>query len=181
MILRQVSGNITVRVSKPWITYDYDKKNLTRIANQINKIDSFVIRKDNSFTMEKVDAPPVYLGFKDELKNIISMNFRIPMEIIKNGLSVNSIASFTVDKNGKMAEFQIEKTLSKEVDTNIFYALKKIEGEWSPAIFNGQPVDSQVFIVFDIKPEGATSTIPKIPNAIVIPFKYYGVTWTVQN
>ena len=52
--------------AQPWITYDYDKKNLTRIPDQISKVDSFMIRKGDVFVLEKVDSPPVYIGFKDD-------------------------------------------------------------------------------------------------------------------
>jgi hypothetical protein len=161
--------------TQPWITYDYDKKTLTRISDQISKIDSFMIRKDGFFVTEKVDAPPVYLGFKDELKNTLEMNFRVPIGILEERLSEVSIASFIVDKNGKMKDFEIVKTSSAEVGANIKNILKEIDGEWSPAIFNGQPAESKIFIVFDIVSQGGSSTIPKISNAIVTHFAYYYV------
>jgi hypothetical protein len=161
--------------SKPWVTYDFDKKYLTRLSDELNRIDSFFIRKDNKFVFEKVDSPPTYIGYKDEMKNLLERSLKIPNEILENGLSVISIASFVVDKEGKMREFKILKTSTKDVNEALFEAFKKIEGEWSPAIYHGQPIDSDVFIVFDIKPHGTPSAIPKISNSIVTHFEYYAV------
>ena len=161
--------------SKPWITYDYDKKMLNPISAEISKIDSFMIRKDDMFVSEKVDSPPLYIGYKDEIRINMAINFKIPIDILVNGLSDTSVASFVVDKNGKMTDFKIYKMNYKEVSANILSAYKKIEGEWMPAIFKGQPVDSQIFMVLDIKPDGTPSTMPKISNSLEIVVKYYGV------
>ena len=161
--------------SKPWITYDYDKKMLNPISDEITKVDSFMIRIDNTFVSEKVDSPPLYIGYKDEVRNILANNFKIPVDILVNGLSDTSVASFVVDKNGKMTDFRIEKMKFKEVSTIIMSAYKKIEGEWMPAIFKGQPVDSKIFVVFDIKPFGTPSAMPKIPNSLEIVLTYFGV------
>jgi len=160
--------------SKPWITYDYDKKMLNLISDEITKIDSFLIRKDGTFVSEKVDLPPLYIGFKDEVRNILASNIKIPIDIIVSGLSDNLVASFVVDKNGKMAEFRIEKMQMKEVYTNLLSAYKKIEGEWSPAIFKGQPVDSKIFLVININPTSLSSTtMPGIPNSLVVTVNYF--------
>ncbi|MCX6238602.1 MAG: energy transducer TonB [Bacteroidia bacterium] len=164
-----------IRGTKAWITYDYDKKLLIPTPDQIIKIDSFVIRKGDAFEFEKVDSPPLYIGYKNEVQNILVMNFRPPQQIFQEGLSVTSVASFVVDKNGKMKGFQIVKMSSSDVSAAAFAAFKKIDGDWSPAIFNGQPVDSQVFIIFDIMLNGASSTIPKIPNAIRVRLQYEGI------
>jgi len=164
------------KASKPWFTYDYDKKMLNRIPEEITNIDSFLIRKDGNFVFEKVDSPPLYIGYKDEVRNIIAIHFKVPVDIIINGLSDHSVASFVVDKNGEMTDFRIEKMQFKDVATNIFNAYKKIEGEWSPAIFKGQPVDSQIFLVIDISPPGLSSrTIPKIPNSLDVVINYMSV------
>ena len=161
--------------SKPWITYDYDKKILNPISAEITNVDSFMIRIDDTFVSEKVDSPPLYIGFKDEIRVDMTNNFKIPVDILVNGLSDNSVASFIVDKNGKMTEFRIEKMQNKEVSANIMSAYKKIEGEWKPAIFKGQTVDSKIYMVFDIKPMGVASTVPKILNSLFIQVLYYGV------
>ena len=140
-----------------------------------------MIKKDNVFVSEKVDAPPVYLGFKDELKKTFEMNVKIPVTIMTGQLSVVSIASFTVGKNGKMKDLEIAQTLSDEVDNNIKNSFKKLEGEWSPAIYNGQPVESIVFVVFEIKPKEVPSAMPKISNAIEVRLNYFGVTRRVTK
>jgi hypothetical protein len=158
--------------TQPWITYDYDKNILTRISDQTSKVDSFMIRKGDSFVMEKVDATPVYLGFKDELKSTLEMNFRVPTGIAEQGSSVVSIASFNIDIDGKMKNLQIVMSSSKDVNANILEAFKMFESEWSPAIFHGQPVESKIYAIFDIKPKGTSSVVAMNPNAILIDCQY---------
>jgi len=167
--------NYNSKDSKPWISYDYDKKVLSRLSDQISKSDSFSIRKNDTFISEKVDSPPLYIGYKDEVMNTLGSNIRPPVQILETGKPVVAVASFVVDIKGNTKGFQILKTSSKDINSSIFEAFKKLDGEWSPAIFNGQPVDSEVFIVFDIKPMGVSSIIPKIPNSIVVQVLYYGV------
>jgi hypothetical protein len=162
---------------QPWISYDYNKKILDKVSGQLSNTDSFLIKKDDAFILEKVDCPPVYLGFKNEFGDF-SFNFHIPVEIMQEGTSIFSIASFIVDKSGKMKDFEIVVPSTDELNIRIQNAFKKIDGEWTSAVFRGQPVESMVFVVFDIKhKDAAVSTIPKVSNAIIVKMEYYGVTY----
>ena len=166
--------------SKLWITYDYDKKMLTRLSDEINSSNMYVIRKGDSFVSEKVDSPPIYIGYKDEIVNTLRSNLRPPVQILEAGIPVVAVASFVVDIKGNMKDFQIVKASSTMINPSVFAAFKKLDGEWSPAIYNGQPVESQVFLIFDVKRFGTSSTLPTISNAVVINFEYYSITRTVE-
>lgn len=164
-----------------WISYNFDSKAFEILPEEISKIDSFVVRKGDSFAFEKVDMPPVYLGSKKEIEKIITSNFKVPIEICENNKSGISIATFVVDKNGKMKEFHGEQMLSNEVLIQLQQAFTLVNGDWSSAKVNGESVDSQVLLVCDIAPYGAKTLFQDNPKAIVVHFQYYGVTTTKQS
>ena len=59
-----------------WMSYNFDLKAFVLIPEEISKIDSFAIKNGDSFSYEKVDFPPVYLGFKNEVARNRSFKFR---------------------------------------------------------------------------------------------------------
>jgi len=164
-----------------WMSYNFDRKAFELIPEEINKIDSFTVRKGDSFSYEKIDFPPVYIGFKNEVERILIANFSIPKVIMEKHLSGISIATFVVDKNGKIKEFRREQVMYNEVFPQMEKALTLIDGDWSPAIVNGEPVDSQIVMVYDITPSGNKFLFQDNPKAIVVHFQYIGVTETKRS
>ena len=158
-----------------WMSYNFDLKAFVLIPEEISKIDSFAIKNGDSFSYEKVDFPPVYLGFKNEVARIAVSNFDIPNVFMEKHLSGISIASFVVDSTGKMKNFNRELVLSDEIMTQMEHMFSLIDGEWVPAKLNGHPVDSQILLVYDIKPSGAKNLFQDNSNTIVAHFQYFGV------
>lgn len=58
------------------MSYNFDRKAFEKLPEEISRIDSFVVKKADSFTYEKVDLPPVYLGSKNEIGRILAANFK---------------------------------------------------------------------------------------------------------
>jgi len=164
-----------------WMTYNFDRKKLEKLPEEISRIDSFVVKRDDSFTFEKVDLPPVYLGSKNEIAKILIASFKVPVEIVQNERSGISIATFCVDKFGKTKEFKGEQVLSNEVYSQMEKSFKLIDGDWYPAIVNGVPVDSQIVLVYDITPSGNKYLFQDNSKAIVVHFQYFGVTKTKRS
>jgi len=164
-----------------WMSYNLDQRTFELLPEEISKIDSFVVRKDDSFSFEKIDSPPVYLGSKNEMEQLCIANFNIPKVIMEKHLSGISMASFVVDRNGKMKDFNREMVLSTEVMSQMEQTFNLINGDWTPAKVDGNPVDSQVLLVYDIKPLGAKNLFPDDPKSIVAHFQYSGVTETKRS
>jgi len=158
-----------------WMTYNFDRKAFEKLPEEISRIDSFVVKKADSFTYENVDLPPVYLGAKNEIGRILASNFKVPLEICQNGKSGLSIATFTVNENGIMQDLLPVQVLSDEVFSQMKNAIKLIDGDWIPAKVNGGPVSSQVVMVYDITPSGSRYLIPDNPKAIIVHFQYSSV------
>jgi len=164
-----------------WMTYNFDQKKFEKLPEEISRIDSFIVKKEDSFLYEKVDSPPVYLGFKDEVEQIVIANFDIPKAIMEKRLSGISIASFVVDSNGKMKNFNRVMVFTTEVMTQMEQTFNRIKGDWVPAKVNGNPVESQVLLVYEIKPSGSKNLFPDDPKSIIAHFQYFGVTETKRS
>lgn len=164
-----------------WMTYNFDQKKFEKLPEEISRIDSFIVKKDDSFLYEKVDSPPVYLGFKDEVEQVAIANFDIPKTIMEKRLSGISIASFVVDGNGKMKDFNRVMVFTPEVMTQMEQTFNRIKGDWAPAKVNGKSVESQVLLVYEIKPSGSKNLFPDDPKSIVAHFQYSGVTETKRS
>lgn len=158
--------------NKLWMAYNFDKKSFELIPEEISKIDSFWVQIGNTFAFRKVDIPPVYLGSKKEIEKIISANFILPTDVIMQQKWGASIATFIVDKNGKMKDFHGDVVTSKEVLSQMEKAFKLIDGDWLPAIMDGKPVDSQIALVYDIMPVEANFLFKDKPTAITFHYQY---------
>lgn len=163
---------------KDWLSYDYDKKALVQIPESISKVDLFLIGTDGNFALEKVDSPPVYLGYEKEIRHILAQNFRMPGELMVSGFAGTLVSSFIVDRNGKMTGFKVEKNSEKELNTSMLDAFNWIKGEWLPARANGQAVDSKILVIYEITAPGIPDTYESTQNIYVVHISYFGVKRT---
>jgi hypothetical protein len=161
--------------------YNYDKRLFNQLPTSISSIDSFYIKKDTAFCLTKVDSPPIYLGYKDEIKDVFRQNAIVPADICEKGLSGNSLASFVVDITGKIVDIGIDNSISKGLDKNIIKTINMINGDWIPAKVNGEPIDSKIYILYNISQITITTKYVEEPYLYVIDLVYYGVIKTTRN
>ena len=159
----------------PWIAYDYDNKEIKLIPAEIAKVDSFLIWKGNSFVREKVDSPPVYIGFEKEVQTTLAANTKLPVDLLVNGLFGKTLVSFIIDKTGKMNGFKVEASFHKDLNPELLNACKLIDGTWLPAKVNGEPVDSKLFVIVDVVPPNVPSQYQDTPNILLVQISYFGV------
>ncbi|HRZ95935.1 MAG TPA: energy transducer TonB [Paludibacter sp.] len=163
-----------------YLTYNYDNQHLNQISPEISASDSFYIKKDSIFTLEKVDSPPIYLGYKDEFGITMNQNIVLPVEIIENKIIGFCVSTFVVDKQGKMKDIRIEKSLNKKFNQNIIQTLKTINGDWIPAKLNGKPVESKTYLFFDVSQFEKKRTFKEKPYLQVFYFSFLGITKTIR-
>ena len=164
--------------NSPWIVYDYENKAIKFLPTEIAKIDSFLIWKDNSFIREKVDTPPVYIGYEKEVQTTIAVNTKLPVDVLVNGLFGKTLVSFIIDKTGKMNGFRVEASFHKDLNPELLNACKLIDGTWLPAKVNGEPVDSKLFVIVDVVPPNVPSQYQDTPNIMLVQISYFGVKRT---
>lgn len=154
-----------------WVAYDFSKKSLVYVSEEINKVDSFMVKKGNSYVNLEVDNPPIYLSSKNEIEAIFLSRIKLAAEITANTKSGISIARFVVSKEGKIKEITSDLMLSGDLFPQIKEILETLEGEWIPAKANGEAIDAQYMLVLDIKP-GGKPLFADNPKCIVVHFNY---------
>ena len=162
----------------PWIVYHYENKEIKFLSTNIAKVDSFLIWKDNAFVREKVDSPPVYIGFEKEVQTTVAANTKLPVDLLVNGLFGKTLFSFIIDKTGKMNGIKVEASFHKDLNPELLNACKLIDGIWLPAKVNGQPVDSKLFVLVDVLPPNVASQYQDTSNVMLVQISYFGVKRT---
>lgn len=156
--------------------YNYSTKELINSKCSLFLSDSFTVRIGDNYVLTKVEIPAVYLGYENELKDIIAFNFKIPISIMENNLSGYTIASINIDTNGKINGVNIEKPFDKKFDKTLKQFLEsEIKGDFLPAIYNNSIVESKLFIVIDVSSSPRKYIIEDNSYQIYIPFFYTSI------
>jgi TonB family protein len=103
-------------------------------------ISGFSIDKDgvrNEYTELETKPEPIK-GMKHFYKFIVK-NFKSPDSAFKNKIKGEVIVSFIIDKEGKITEPKIIKSLGEELDNEAIRVLTSYEG-WKPAMQKGRKI-----------------------------------------
>jgi TonB family protein len=95
-------------------------------------------RDNKVFTF--AEQPPRFPGGERELNKFILVNLRYPPEAMKKGETGLVIVQFIVDRNGKILEPTIVKSVGKEIDKEALRLVKSLP-DFEPAKQNGIPVE----------------------------------------
>jgi len=79
--------------------------------------------------------PALYAYFNNELK--------YPAEAIKDSIQGVVTVIFTIDKEGKPVDIEIENSLGPAFDQQVHLVIEKMPA-WKPASYNNQPVSSKI-------------------------------------
>ena len=166
--------------NKKYLEYNYDKGQAGYISDKVKKIDSFTIFDGKAYVLSKVDAPPIYLGYEDEILEVLTQNFNPPPIVFKKGLSGVSVASFIINKKGQIQDIILESVIDKALEPSFLKAFKGIDGSWIPAKRDGQTINSKMLILFSIKfikNLNSDHGLPfvKKPHFKVVEIVFYGV------
>jgi len=161
--------------NKDYITYNYDNQSVVCMDPAISKVDSFLIASENNdlYLLNKVDAPPIYLGFKGEVKSVINNNIKIPVYEMERGIHGVSAASFVIDRTGKITQIKIERSVSKSFDMTLTKAIEMLDSEWIPAKVNNSPTDAKMNIIVRVYNSTSHPKSKDKPYEIAIDLAYY--------
>ena len=134
-----------------YIEFNYETKTIASFYGGELKSDSTYILRDKKFILDRVDHPQLYLGFENEPLSHIAINIKLPIGIVKSGITGRSVASFVVNENGKIKDEKIEFSLSKEFDKKILDVITKLTGDWVPATKDGKAFSSKIILTVDVQ------------------------------
>ena len=82
---------------------------------------------------------PSFPGGQTALMSWLSANFYYPEEAVENGIRGRVIVSFIVEKDGSIADVEIEKSVHPLLDNESVRLVKRMP-KWIPGTQNGSPV-----------------------------------------
>lgn len=141
---------------KEYIRYNYDNQTAEFLDSSLCKADTFYTKVETNglFLLNAVDSPPVYLGFKDEINITLGHNVILPIDMLGKSFQGVAVASFVVDRTGKISHVEIERSLSESFDRVLQYAVSTISGDWIPAKVNNIPVEVKMSVLVRVYNKG---------------------------
>ena len=116
-----------------------------------------IILDDENYLNQKAQSPPVLPAFDN--KPLYSATLYITPRYKKDGLrgfiaenlegynirkAITFLASFIVKEDGSVDSIQIINGISSGFDAEVINRLKKTSKDWTPATYNGQPIQAQM-------------------------------------
>ncbi|AMM51896.1 hypothetical protein TH61_12890 [Rufibacter sp. DG15C] len=100
------------------------------------------------YSKEEVDAQAFFApkkNSKNDLYNLmrfISKEYRFPGAAIRYGLSGDVLLLFTVDKQGNLTDFKVDKPMYPEIEAELIRVVQLTSGQWKPAMKDDKVVNS---------------------------------------
>ncbi|MBS2212547.1 energy transducer TonB [Carboxylicivirga mesophila] len=165
----------------PYFEYDFDNKVLCNFFRNETE-DSTYIKKGKEFVLDKVDNPQLYMGFENEAIVQLATSVKLPFDIVKSGQSGVCLYSMVIDKNGELANIEVEQTISKEFDEMVIKQLKNLDNKWIAAVKDGRTIESKILLVINIgnnySPANESDTTPYLWQLVM---SYYSEVRVSQN
>jgi TonB family protein len=136
-----------------WEFYDYkDRLNYSYNFDE-NKVidyhwyensDSINVRINGVWDKRKVDSPP--LSLRNDYRQTIARNLRYPESAARNNISGKVIIAVTINVNGEITDYRIEKSVNEALDKEALRVVKLINIKWIPAYIQNEAYESEIMI-----------------------------------
>jgi len=83
---------------------------------------------------------PKFQGGTSAFYQFLGQNIRYPTDAARKGISGKVQLSFTVCEDGSLCDYNIEKSVTKDIDEEALRVVKKMSGKWEPGEMRGQKV-----------------------------------------
>ena len=110
-------------------------------SQQFIKIDTLpqIKNDEKMYDINGVDVKPDFPGGFEELYEYFSENINYPKYERNHDISGIVYVQFEIDKEGKIRDVQIVRSLSKNIDEEAIRIVKNMT-DWKPGIHNGRKV-----------------------------------------
>lgn len=115
---------------------------LTALTISLN---SFTLAAPQKTIVMAAEQNAEYKGGQEAMIKFLSENIRYPEEARKAKTAGTVYVAFTIDKNGKVTNATIKKSVSELLDAEALRVVQLMPG-WIPAKQNGQPVESEMIL-----------------------------------
>ncbi|SEJ56705.1 TonB family C-terminal domain-containing protein [Dyadobacter koreensis] len=83
---------------------------------------------------------PKFHGGTSAFYQFLGQNIRYPSDAARKGVSGKVLLSFTVCEDGSLCDYNVEKSVTKDIDEEALRVVKKMSGKWEPGEMRGQKV-----------------------------------------
>ncbi|RYF12860.1 MAG: energy transducer TonB [Flavobacteriales bacterium] len=134
----RVKYNIPISFALPGVKANTNTNNArpTSAANSSTP----VVEDNTVYNFVSMVNPPKYPGGLDKLYKFLSENIKYPKEAKDNKIQGKVLVSFTVLKDGALADIKVERKLGYGTDEEAVRVLK-LSPKWEPGYQNGKPVN----------------------------------------
>ena len=101
------------------------------------EVDAIVV-EEKPYTY--VEQMPQFEGGETELQKFLAREIKYPQAAIKANKEGLVFITFTISEEGKATNYEIVKSVSKEIDAEALRVLKLTEDSWAPGRQNGRTV-----------------------------------------
>lgn len=98
-----------------------------------------VVEDNHLYDFVSMENPPVYPGGMDKFYQYLRNSIKYPPMAAENNIQGTVYVSFTVEKDGSLADFKIDRKLGYGTDEEAIRVLKGSK-RWNPGMQNGRPV-----------------------------------------
>jgi TonB family protein len=99
-----------------------------------------VVEDNTVYNFVSMENPPKYPGGLDKLYKFLGENIKYPTEAKENKIQGKVLVSFTVLKDGALADLKVVRKLGYGTDEEAIRVLK-LSQKWEPGHQNGKPVN----------------------------------------
>lgn len=126
--------------------YDFDNNKLLFYTEEtLNKKQfEFSIKNDSGIYKVIVERPPVYQGGENAQFSVISKNIRYPEAALDNGIDGTVVVSFWIGTDGVAFDHVIKVNPGYGLGEEAMRVVLLLKDNWIPAIYNDQPVITQI-------------------------------------
>lgn len=128
---------------------DFTKHELI-FAKPFKWVKQWVVLENGVQKMDTTGTPPVLIGGGSRWASS-HPPLRYPAAARKGGYQGDVIISATITATGKMVDSKIETGPGHGLNEEALRVAQLMDGEWFPAMINGEAKDARVFIAFHFK------------------------------
>jgi len=134
------------------LEYKNDKLIHERDSIEINIQRKYLLDSIKANTPKtSVEVESTFYGGDSAWHKFLTKNFRYPDRAVENEIQGTVIIQFVVNKEGKIEDAHVEKSVEYSLDNEALRIIRKSNGNWIPALQNGKNVKSYKRQPFEFK------------------------------
>ncbi|MCP4124484.1 MAG: energy transducer TonB, partial [Bacteroidetes bacterium] len=119
--------------------FDFDADSISFTNDTIKKSEMIACEKYPGILY--VDEPPLLGKSQNDLLSFLGKNINYPATAQENGIQGTVVTRYKIDTEGKLSNIELIKDIGGGCGDEAIRVIKLSDGDWTPAYFNGEPVE----------------------------------------